>query len=260
MDEPASADDEPVPDHWAALRRATRARIGLGRAGNAQPMAAELAFRAAHAAARDAVHEPLDVALVQEQLADAGLDAAVQVASRAQDRAEYLRRPDLGRLLDDDADATLDAAPREREVAVVLADGLSPRAVTSHAVALIVELLPALAPRTAALVIATQARVGLGDHIGAWLDARAVLVLIGERPGLSASDSLGAYLTYAPRAGRSDAERNCVSNIRPPDGLGYTRAARILAGLVEQADAAGVSGVALKDRSAPDSAHLDALH
>jgi ethanolamine ammonia-lyase small subunit len=251
----------PAADPWAALRRATRARIGLGRAGNAQPMAAELAFRVAHAAARDAVHQPLDVDALEESLRDAGLDAPARVSSQARDRSEYLRRPDLGRALDADAEQALAGSVQQPELVVVLADGLSPLAVTEHAAPLLAELLPLVAATIAStavpLVIATQARVGLGDQIGAALDARAVLVLVGERPGLSASDSLGAYFTYAPRAGRSDAERNCVSNIRPPDGLGYPRAARILADLIRQSFASGASGVALKDRSVPDAPGLD---
>lgn len=232
-------------DLWDTLRRSTQARIGLGRVGNALPTAAELEFRAAHAEARDAVHEPLDVDDVARQLDAAGFGKPVVVTSRAAGRDEYLRRPDLGRVL---AEPLHQATPHE--LVVVLADGLSARAVTAHAVPLLAEFVrvaPASDPP--AVVVATQARVALGDRIGESLGATAVLVLIGERPGLSVTDSLGAYLTYAPRAGRTDAERNCVSNIHPPDGLGYPRAARAIAGLLSAAVAAGESGVRIKDRS-----------
>jgi ethanolamine ammonia-lyase small subunit len=235
---------------WDALRRSTQARIGLGRAGNGLPTRAELEFRAAHAAARDAVHDVLDVTALGARLERLGLGTPVVVASCASDRAEYLRRPDLGRTPAGALPAAVDA-----DLAVVLADGLSARAVEAHAVPFLEALLAVTQLRPAAPVIATQARVALGDHVGAALGARAVLVLIGERPGLSVNDSLGVYLTYAPRPGRHDAERNCVSNIHPPDGLGYADAARVVAGLLTASFALGESGVRVKDRS---SVALDA--
>ncbi|MGZ4648033.1 MAG: ethanolamine ammonia-lyase subunit EutC [Blastococcus sp.] len=229
------------PDPWAVLRGAPRARVALGRAGDGLPTAHELEFRAAHAAARDAVHEPLDPAVVRAGLP--GIEV-LEVASAARDRGEYLQRPDLGRRL---AGGT--SLPRsDADLAIVIADGLSPRAVNRHAAGVVSALLALLpAWSVAPVVLAAQARVALGDEIGAALGARAVVVLIGERPGLSSADSLGIYLTWDPRPGRVDAERNCVSNVRPPHGLGYGQAARTVAALLEGARALGASGVALKD-------------
>lgn len=176
----------------------------------------------------------------------------MQVASRAPDRRDYLRRPDLGRSLDEDSRARL--ADRTRgpcDLALVIADGLSPTAVNRHAADVVASLLPRLQERGITLtdvVVASGARVALGDEIGAVLDARVVAVLIGERPGLSAPDSVGAYLTFAPTVGRTDAERNCVSNIHG-SGLGSAEAAFKIAWLVREALARGISGVALKDES-----------
>ncbi|MEV6221866.1 ethanolamine ammonia-lyase subunit EutC [Nocardia fluminea] len=238
-------------DFWGALRGSTQARIGLGRTGDALPTTDVLALRAAHAAARDAVHLPLDVATFTEQIAAVGLGTPVTVASRAADRAEYLRRPDLGRS-PDDLTAVIETGA---DIGFVLADGLSPLALTEHAPGLLAALSAELGDSytLAPPVIATQARVALGDHIAEAMGVRTVLVLIGERPGLSVADSLGIYLTHLPRPGRADAERNCVSNIHPPDGLTYTDAARVVAGLVAGARALGRSGVDLKDTSRADS-------
>jgi ethanolamine ammonia-lyase small subunit len=229
----------PSADPWAVLRAATRARVALGRAGDALPTSRELEFRAAHAAARDAVHTPLDAGLLRTALGD-----VLEVHSAAPDRATYLQRPDLGRQL-----AAGTVLPRAAaDLAVVVADGLSPLAVHAHAAALTAALLKRLPGWSVApVVLAHQARVALGDAIGAALGVRAVVVVIGERPGLSAADSLGAYLTWEPRPGRSDAERNCVSNIRPPHGLGYAQAADTIVALLVGARALGASGVALKD-------------
>ncbi|MGY1771084.1 ethanolamine ammonia-lyase subunit EutC [Blastococcus sp. SYSU D00813] len=231
----------PAADPWAALRALTRARVALGRAGDALPTARELEFRAAHAAARDAVHTPLDSAALAAALPG---DDVLEVRSAAPDRATYLQRPDLGRRLAEGTELPRTGA----DLAVVLADGLSPRAVHEHGpglAAALRERLPgwSLAP----LVVAHQARVALGDAIGEALGVRAVVVLIGERPGLSAADSLGAYLTWDPRPGRVDAERNCVSNVRPPHGLTYEQAAGTLVALLTAARELGASGVALKD-------------
>ncbi|RBY91116.1 ethanolamine ammonia-lyase subunit EutC [Blastococcus sp. TF02A-30] len=228
-------------DPWAVLRAATRARVALGRAGDGLPTARELEFRLAHAAARDAVHMPFEPDVVRAALGD--LDV-LEVRSAAADRAEYLQRPDLGRR---PAEGT--SLPRTGDdLAVVLADGLSPRAVHEHGAGLATALLDLLDGWSVApVVLAHQARVGLGDAIGAALGVRAVVVLIGERPGLSSADSLGAYLTWDPRPGRVDSERNCVSNVRPPHGLGYEQAARTIAALLAGARALGASGVALKD-------------
>ncbi|GAA4108836.1 ethanolamine ammonia-lyase subunit EutC [Nocardioides fonticola] len=249
-----------IEDPWAPLRGLTQARIGLGRVGTSLPTARVLELASAHAAARDAVHEPLDVAALLPQLPlPPGAGWAAHLPSRAADRAEYLRRPDLGRvpageqaLRDAVArvrpDAGVDAAARV-DVALVVADGLSPRAVREHAVGLLEAILDHLAPDlvVAAPIVATQARVALGDHVGEALGAETVLVIIGERPGLSVADSLGIYLTHHPRPGRTDAERNCVSNVHPPDGQTYAGAARTIAGLVAGARRLGRSGVDLKD-------------
>ncbi|MEV0331800.1 ethanolamine ammonia-lyase subunit EutC [Nocardia sp. NPDC050717] len=234
-------------EFWRDLRRNTQARIGLGRTGDALPTSEVLALRAAHAAARDAVHVPLEVDIFAEQITSMGLGDPVTVTSKAADRSEYLRRPDLGRL---PADLS-GIENRGADIGFVLADGLSPRALTDHGAGLLAALAEELGDRytLAPPVIATQARVALGDHIAAALGVRTVLVIIGERPGLSVADSLGIYLTHEPRPGRTDAERNCISNIHPPDGLTYTDAARVVAGLVAGARKLGRSGVDLKDTS-----------
>ncbi|GLE50993.1 ethanolamine ammonia-lyase light chain [Mycobacterium montefiorense] len=206
-----------------------------------------LEFQAAHAAARDAVHDPLDVDDLIEQLHHIGIDQPLRVHSRATSRSEYLRRPDLGR-----SPADLSDLPKTKaDIGFVLADGLSPRALTDHGVGLVDALVREFGGRyrMAPLVIATQARVALGDHIGQSLGVTTVLVLIGERPGLSVADSLGIYLTHRPVPGLTDADRNCISNIHPPDGLDYPTAAGVAAALVAGARELGRSGVALKDAS-----------
>ena len=233
--------DNGATDPWAVLRAATRARVALGRAGDALPTARELEFRAAHAAARDAVHQPLDPEVVRAQLPDTDL---LEVHSAAPDRATYLQRPDLGRQL---APGT-ELPHTGDDLAVVVADGLSPRAVHEHAAGLVAALLERLPGWSVGpLVLAHQARVALGDAVADALGARAVVVLIGERPGLSSADSLGVYLTWDPRPGRADSERNCVSNVRPPHGLSYAQAADTVAALLGAARELGASGVVLKD-------------
>ena len=247
---PAPQDAAPPADPWAELRRHTPARIALGRAGSSLPTAELLRFGAAHAQARDAVHIALDTQALADSLATLGL-ATLQVRSRAPDREAYLRRPDWGRRLDPaDAERLQALAHGPVDLALVLGDGLSALALQQHAAPLLAVLLPLLAPSLslAPLVIATQARVALADEIGALLQARTVLILLGERPGLSAPDSLGAYLTHAPQIGCNDAQRNCVSNIRP-EGLALTLAARRLAWLLNEALRRRLSGVALKDDS-----------
>ncbi|MEV0292672.1 ethanolamine ammonia-lyase subunit EutC [Nocardia sp. NPDC050710] len=248
-----TAIDSAEQGFWRELRRTTQARIGLGRTGDALPTARVLEFRAAHAAARDAVHTPLAVAELAHRVAALGLGPAVHVRSRAAHRAEYLRRPDLGRL--PAAGEPADIPRSGADIGFVLADGLSPRALTDHGPAMLAALVEELAPHysLAAPVIATQARVALGDHIAETMDVRTVVVLIGERPGLSVADSLGIYLTHLPRPGRTDADRNCISNIHPPEGLGYEQAAKVVAGLVFGARALGRSGVDLKDTSRADA-------
>ena len=237
---------------WAELRRFTSARIALGRAGNSLPTDELLRFGVAHAQARDAVHQPFEPARVAADLHANGLDS-ILVHSAAPDRTHYLRRPDLGRRLDENSRDILngvrtDAPPH---LAIVIADGLSARAVHDHAVPLLTSLLPVLGTdswRVAPVVIAQQSRVALGDEIGERLGVDIVAILIGERPGLSSPDSLGIYVTYAPKVGRMDAERNCISNVRP-QGLSYEQAARRLLFLLNAARRLRLTGVQLKDDS-----------
>lgn len=245
-------------DPWTALRRLTAARIALGRSGVSLPTDEWLRFGLAHAQARDAVHQPFDVLALQRELH--ALDfTTLAVSSMAGDRATYLRRPDLGRRLAEHDRRTLRAAaPPAGRLVVVVGDGLSSLAVHRHAASVLREARPLIEDSgidLAPVVLATQARVALGDDIGECWSACAVAVLIGERPGLSASDSLGIYLTWAPHVGCADAERNCVSNIRP-EGLLPAEAARKLAWLLVAARRIGRSGVALKDDS--DAAALPA--
>jgi ethanolamine ammonia-lyase small subunit len=249
-----------TPARWADLRRFTPARVALGRAGNGLPTAAHLDFQAAHAAARDAVHAVLDVAALRTELAAAGL-ASIAVHSAAADRRTYLLRPDLGRRLREADRGALPAMPGA--MAFVICDGLSAIAVQRHAPLLLAHAIPALR-RTghaiAPVIVAEQGRVALGDDIGEAMGADAVAVLIGERPGLTAADSLGVYLTWQPRRGRTDAERNCISNIRP-DGLAPQAAADKLLWLIGTMQRLRLTGVGLKDEqqvavpvlSSPDS-------
>lgn len=240
-------------ERWRALAALTPARIGLGRAGAGLPTRAALGFALAHARARDAVHAALDVDRLARDLEALGLETWC-VSTHAPSRSVYLARPDLGRALSDETRQAIPAIRNETEapdLALVLADGLSALAVQSHAAPVLAAFLPAARAagwRLAPVALACQARVALGDEIGAALGARAVAVLIGERPGLSSPDSLGIYLTIAPRPGRQDAERNCISNIRP-GGLSYGAAAFKLSWLLGEALRLGVSGVALKDLS-----------
>jgi ethanolamine ammonia-lyase small subunit len=246
-------------DAWHALKAHTPARIALGRAGASLPTAELLRFGAAHAQARDAVHVPLDTKALASQLRDAGF-ATLQVESAAPDRATYLMRPDLGRRLSERSLASLqatDVAPCD--LLLVVGDGLSSLAVSRHALPL-VQCIAATAPAEWTLgpvVVATQARVALGDDIGAALHASMVAILIGERPGLSSPDSLGLYLSKAPRPGLSDAQRNCISNIRL-EGLSHADAARKLWWLCGEARRLGCTGVGLKDLS--DAAPLVPPH
>lgn len=246
-------------DDWAALRAHTAARIALGRSGASLPTRERLAFGLAHAQARDAVHAALDVAALAKEIEALGVSARA-VNSRAATRAAYLARPDWGRRLDA-ASATALADLRDAsspvDLVIVVGDGLSALAVQRHAPAVLAALLPRLVDlRLAPVVIATQARVALADEVGEILGARLALSLIGERPGLSAPDSLGAYLTFEPRIGRSDAERNCISNIRA-GGLAPEMATAQIEALLRAALAARCSGVALA--YSPVSAPVSAL-
>ena len=220
------------------LRMVTQARVLLGRAGQGLPTAALLDFQLDHARARDAVHKPLEAAGFGEAVGR----PVIEVRSRAATRAEYLKQPDLGRRLDP-RDATRLSATGD-ELAIIVADGLSATAVHRHAAALVLALIERLPGwRIAPIVLATQGRVALGDEIGELLGADCALMLIGERPGLSAPDSLGAYLTWQPRIGRMDSERDFVSNIRPPHGLSYDIAADAIAALIEAARRHRLTGV-----------------
>lgn len=243
-----------LDDPWKALRRRPAARIALGRAGAALPTAALLAFELDHARARDAVHLALDVDVLDRDL-EACAPSTVHVASAAADRATYLLRPDLGRRLSDDSRERLAAVDVPGcDVLFVVGDGLSALGVQRHAAALLAAAMPLLdGLAIGPVVIAEQARVALGDEVGEALKARAVVVVIGERPGLTSPDSLGLYLTFAPRVGRHDAERNCISNVRP-EGLPPAAAAAKLAWLIRASLRLQVSGVTLKD----DSAQIDA--
>jgi ethanolamine ammonia-lyase small subunit len=233
------------PGPLAHLRSRTPARVSLGHSGAGLPTAALLDFQLDHARARDAVHEALDL---QRLAADLPFPV-LTVHSEAADRATYLQRPDLGRRLAAQSADTLPPGPYD--VVFVLADGLSARAVQIHAAPTLRAILPALAEwRIAPILLATQARVALADDIGMRLNAALSVVLIGERPGLSAPDSLGAYLTWQPRPGRRDHERNCISNIRPPEGLSYEEAAARAIWLMRAARRVGHTGVLLKDDSA----------
>lgn len=247
---------DPVTENpWTSLRAFTPARIALGRAGVSQPTRAHLAFQLAHAQARDAVHAELDINRLLADLAAAG-HPGIHVHSAAGNRSTYLRRPDLGRRLDAGSVATLREHRRSDgepyDVVFVVADGLSAFAVQQHAVPLLEETLSALrdeAWRIAPVVVVEQGRVAIGDEVGEILRATLAVVLIGERPGLSSPDSLGVYLTWEPRIGKTDAERNCISNIREA-GLSYAAAGRTLSYLMREARRRALSGVALK---APDA-------
>lgn len=236
-------------DPWASLRAATPARIGLGRRGDAPPLATMLDFQLAHARARDAVHAPLDTEAIA-----AAAGPAVMVRSAAPDRMTYLRRPDLGRMLDAASRATLasEAQPPDGWDAVfVVADGLSSIGVQQSAPALLRLCRQRLHGWSIApVVIASQARVALGDEIGEVLKARLCVVLIGERPGLSVANSLGVYITWQPRVGRRDAERNCVSNIHP-EGLSCAAGAEMVALLMTEARHRKLTGVSLKVEAIP---------
>jgi len=243
----------PVPPSRSIgdLRELTPARVGLGRTGAGLPTDALLAFTLDHARARDAVHAAFDTAALIFGLRECGL-APVQLSSRAKTRGDYLRRPDLGRLLEPESQRLLEDHRRGAgEIAMVIGDGLSPTAVNSHAVEFVRNLVPRLAGDGIEIghaVLASGARVALGDEIGEILAARMMVMLIGERPGLSAPDSLGVYLTFAPRIGCSDAERNCVSNIHGA-GLTCIQAAFKVAWLIREGLKRQVTGVALKDES-----------
>jgi len=245
-----------TPDVWSSLRRTTPARIALGRAGGSLPTRAWLEFKSAHAAARDAVHNPFDAEQIAAEIAEFGTRVVV-VATAARDRLTFLQRPDLGRRLDDPSRYELQQAAQPDappDLAIVVSDGLSALAVHRQAPPLLAALLPQLIGddwNLAPIVVARFGRVALQDEVGHVLGARLSLTLIGERPGLGSPDSLGAYMVYAPRTGNTDANRNCVSNIRP-EGLPLEAAAETLYYLLTEARRRRLSGVQLKDERKMD--------
>ncbi len=253
-------------DSWEILRQYTQARIAQGRAGYGIRTASLMDFQLAHASARDAVHLPWDVEGFAQGVRRAGLEPVV-LSTRVMSRTQYLQRPDLGRELDQvSRDKLIELAGSGTDVALILSNGLSSTAIATHGL----ELLQAIVgifqggslavaandqnvPIEAApfvfgpICLVPDARVALSDEIGSLLKARLAIIVVGERPGLSAADSLGIYMTYNPNKANTDADRNCISNIRPPEGLSCREAAAKLHYLARKARQRGLSGVALKD-------------
>ncbi|WP_029592025.1 ethanolamine ammonia-lyase subunit EutC [Franconibacter pulveris] len=243
-------------DAWDLLRQFTDARIALGRSGASLPTREVLKFGLAHAQARDAIHQPFDSEPLRGELEALGLET-LTVHSAATNRDTYLHRPDLGRRLDEESRALLVRRKGNADLLLVIGDGLSSYAVHRQSVGLIRALLPyieTLGLTLAPVALAHQSRVALGDDIGEALGAKAVAILIGERPGLSSPDSLGVYLTWKPERSRIESERNCISNIRP-EGLPWEAAAFKLAWLLEQAFLRRLTGVKLKDESDNPALH-----
>ena len=248
-----------VANDWQQLRQFTAARIALGRSGVSVPTQPQLAFQLAHARARDAVHVGLDVPQLLQDLEGAGIaktNDVLVLATQATDRLTYLQRPDLGRRLNDASHDALNIhTPPDPQggydIAFVIADGLSARAVAQNAVPLMAAVMRQIAPENwamAPLAIVSQARVAVGDEVGEQLRAKLVALLIGERPGLSAPDSLGVYMTWMPHVGLTDASRNCISNIRAA-GLSPEAAAFKLHQLAVAMHQRRLSGVLLKDET-----------
>lgn len=264
MDEkPATVTDNP----WQALRQFTDARIALGRAGVSLPTMPQLAFQLAHARARDAVHLALDVRRMASQLADFGT-GCITLHSQAADRQIYLQRPDLGRRLNAQSRAelisrqpTASAETRPYDLAFAVVDGLSALAIEQNTVPFLSQVQRRLAAENwslAPICIVEQGRVAIGDEVGELLGAKLVVVLIGERPGLSSPDSMGLYLTWMPKLGLTDASRNCISNVRPA-GLSYEEAAYKLHYLLSEARQRQLSGVQLKDETAGQTSVLGSM-
>jgi ethanolamine ammonia-lyase small subunit len=246
------------PERLKALRSATEARVALGRTGASPPTRAVQSFLLDHAQARQAVWRPLDMDKVEHDLRACGADV-VHVASRAKDRADYLRRPDLGRALSDEGRLALDGHAKGADIALVVADGLSATAVETNAVPVAKALLEALSSEgltVAPIILARQARVALADDVGAALGAKLAVILIGERPGLSAADSLGAYVTFGPQTGLPDSRRNCISNIRD-GGVPPVEAAGKIMTLISAMCQQKTSGVTLVEFEKPVTALPD---
>jgi ethanolamine ammonia-lyase small subunit len=253
-----------ISNPWQGLRRFTAARIALGRTGVSLPTNPQLAFQLAHAQARDAVHLPLDVSQLKHVLEVQGVTTAstcLALDSAALDRFIYLQRPDLGRCLSDQSRALLMSARpvNPYDIAFVIADGLSSLAIAQNAAPFLAKVMPLMEAENwtvAPLVIVRQGRVAIGDEIGELLAAKLVIVLIGERPGLSSPDSMGLYMTWRPRVGLTDASRNCISNVRPA-GLTYAEAALKLHYLLSEAHKRQLTGVHLKDETKDASIPLN---
>jgi ethanolamine ammonia-lyase small subunit len=250
MDKPPADPENPLLE----LRRLTPARIALGRTGTSMPTSAQLDFQYAHAQARDAVHLPFDHAGLSSQLAERGR-ASLLLHSAATDRNSYLQRPDLGRKLNDESAQTLRdyalANPGGVDLAIVVADGLSALAVHRHTLPFLTRMEDQIVNdgwSVSPVILVEQGRVAVADEIGELLGAKMVVILIGERPGLSSPDSLGLYFTYNPKVGLTDAYRNCISNVRL-EGLSYGMAAHRLLYLMREACRRQLSGVNLKDEA-----------
>jgi ethanolamine ammonia-lyase small subunit len=249
-----------IENRWQALRKYTDARIGIGRAGNSQPTSARLQFQLAHACAQDAVNKPPDWMVIEAPLKALNIPLH-RLSTRVPDRLTYLQRPDLGRRLHSESAALLKQWREQYndavDVCIVIADGLSATAIEQQALPMVTQLLQALDTSKhccSALCLLSQGRVAAGDEIAQLLRAEFMVMLIGERPGLSAADSLGIYFTYRAHIGCSDAQRNCISNIRPR-GLSFAQASERLLWLINEAERLQLSGVQLKD----DSQTSDAL-
>lgn len=259
MDKPPVDPENPLLE----LRRLTPARIALGRTGTSMPTSAQLDFQYAHAQARDAVHLPFDHAGLSSQLAEVGRESLL-LHSAATNRDSYLQRPDLGRKLSDESAQTLceyaQANPGGVDLVIVVADGLSALAVHRHTLPFLArmqEQIEAEGWSVSPVVLVEQGRVAVADEIGELLGAKMVVILIGERPGLSSPDSLGLYFTYNPKVGLTDAYRNCISNVRL-EGLSYAMAAHRLLYLMREACRRQLSGVNLKDEAQVQTLESDA--
>lgn len=242
-------------DPWHTLRVFTQARIGQGSVGSAQRTESLIDFQVAHAEARDAVWKEWDCEQFQTQVEEQ-FGSAIRIDSQAESRTLYLKRPDLGRSLNSKSLEALKVSQAQGfDIALIVSNGLSTTAVETHALPflrVLRESLKGCSLSTSPIVLVPNGRVALSDQIGLALKSRVSLILIGERPGLSSADSLGAYLTMAPANGNTDAERNCLSNIREPDGLDYRTAADKICYLTLKGLRLGIGGVSLKDDSPDD--------
>jgi len=235
-------------DSLNPLKEFTAARIGIGRSGTSIPTKQSLAFKLAHAHARDAVYSRLDIDALSADIKQFDLPV-ILLHSKAGNRAEYLQRPDLGRKLKKSSANQLKEYAGDYDVSIILADGLSAAAINENVIGLLDHLIPlftAAKLKLAPICFIEQGRVAVSDKIAHLLNAELSIILIGERPGLSSADSIGAYMTYEPKPGLTDESRNCISNIRP-QGLAFKPAAEKLFYLVQEAFRMKLSGVGLKD-------------